>query len=210
MEILTEIFLPDSENENSINITESQAEGSPKQWWIKGVFMEAERKNRNRRTYPIKEIAEAVKSAQETIRNCNGIFGELDHPKGLQINMDRVSHAIKEIKMVGNDAIGSAVILGTPMGLIAQELIKSGVKFGISSRGAGEILESGIVSGYNFVTADLVTVPSAHGAYPTPVYESLEKNLHGKEAIKLSKVVREDASAQKFFEASILKFIKQL
>lgn len=200
--ILIEQLLP---SESRI-IVESTTTG--KDLWISGVFMQSEIQNRNKRTYPLSEISRAVQTAQAMIKESNGIFGELDHPSGLNLNLDRVSHAITEMKMVGNDAIGRAKILNTPMGITARALIESGVKVGVSSRGAGQVNES-FVSDFNFVTVDMVATPSAPGALPDSIYESLDTFKKG-EIITLAEHVRQDPSAQKHFKKLIDQFLSEM
>lgn len=179
--------------------------------WLSGVYMQADVKNRNQRVYPLSEMSEAVKKACSVIKENGGIFGELDHPQTLTINMDRISHAITELYMNGTDVYGKAKLLKTPMGLIAEELAKSGVRYGISSRGAGQVNEgSGMVSGFVFVTADLVATPSAPGAFPKPVYESLQNSKEGNKVLTLAESVREDVAAQKYFKKEILKFVENV
>lgn len=186
-------------------ITEASQDG--KNTWLSGVFMQAEINNRNGRVYPIGEITRAVDVAGKTIKEHGGIFGELDHPQTLTINLDRISHVITEMRMEGNNAIGKAKILDTPMGQIAQELVKSGVKIGVSSRGAGSVNEGGGVSEFNFVTVDLVAQPSAPGAMPEAVYESMMDTTRGREVITLAEQLRDDKDAQKYFKKAILDFL---
>ena len=188
-------------------ITEASQDG--KNTWLSGVYMQAELKNRNGRVYPLKELTKAVEGAQKTIAEHGGIFGELDHPQTLTINLDRISHVITEMRMEGNNAIGKAKLLGTPMGNIAAELVKSGVKIGVSSRGAGAVNESGGVSDFNFVTVDLVATPSAPGAVPEAVYESMMMNSKGRKAVTLAETVKDDPEAQEFFKKAILDFVNQ-
>ena len=179
--------------------------------WLSGVYMQADVKNRNQRVYPVSEMTQAVQKAGEVIKENGGIFGELDHPQTLTINMDRISHAITELYMNGTDVYGKAKLLKTPMGLIAEELAKSGVRYGISSRGAGQVNEgSGMVSGFVFVTADLVATPSAPGAFPKPVYESLQNSKEGNRVLTLAESVRQDAAAQKYFKKEIIRFVENV
>lgn len=189
-------------------VCESSTTG--KNMWLSGVFMQAEQPNRNKRIYPISEMTNAVKSANEIIKENGGIFGELDHPEKLTINMDRISHAIKELQVNGNNVIGRAEILRTPMGLIAEELGKSGVRYGISSRGAGNVGPNGVVSEFVFVTADLVATPSAQGAYPRPVYEGLQNSKEGQKVLTLAESLQHDDAAQKHFKKSILSFMENV
>jgi hypothetical protein len=186
-------------------ITENSQDGL--HTWLSGIFMQAAIKNRNGRVYPINEINEAVKGAQQRITETNGIFGELDHPQTLSINLDRISHVITEIRVEGNNAIGKAKLLETPMGNIARELVKSSVLLGVSSRGAGAVAESGDVSGYQFVTVDIVATPSAPNAYPQTVVESLDMYKNGHNIIDLSESIRHDPAAQKYFKHEILKWL---
>jgi len=186
-------------------VTESTAHG--KDVWLKGIFMQAEIKNRNGRVYPLTEMANAVKSLTMQINENNGIFGELDHPESLTINLDKVSHVITEMKMDGTNVIGKAKLLNTPMGLIGKELIASGVRTGVSSRGAGNVTADGIVEGFTVITVDIVATPSAMGATPTSVYESLQSKL-GTKVITLAEQVQQDVAAQKYFKKEIEKFIR--
>ena len=179
--------------------------------WLSGVYMQADVKNRNQRVYPVSEMTQAVQKACEVIKENGGIFGELDHPQTLTINMDRISHAITELYMNGTEVYGKAKLLKTPMGLIAEELAKSGVRYGISSRGAGQVNEgSGMVSGFVFVTADLVATPSAPGAFPKPVYESLQNSKEGNRVLTLAESVRQDTAAQKYFKKEIIRFVENV
>jgi hypothetical protein len=199
VQLLTEELLP---NECSA-VMESATD---KSMWLNGICMQSSIKNRNGRNYPLTEIHGAVEAAKQRIKECNGIFGELDHPQSLTINSDRISHVITEMWMNGNDAYGRAKLLNTPMGNIAQELLRSGVKIGVSSRGAGNVAESGDVNGFQFITYDIVITPSAPNAYPGLVYEALEMQKNRK-VLTLAEQLREDPKAQQYFKAELLKFI---
>lgn len=177
--------------------------------WLSGIFMQSGIKNRNGRIYSLEELSREVTAAKSRIQETNGIFGELDHPQSLNINLDRISHVITDLMMEGANAVGKAKLLDTPMGLIAKELVKSRVKMGVSSRGAGAVNESGCVENYSFVTADLVAQPSAPEAYPTTVIESLEQYKQGHNIIKLAEAVKEDQAAQKYFEKEILNWLSR-
>lgn len=199
--LLVEELLPDE----CKLITESAPDG--KNMWLSGIFMQASIKNRNGRLYPINELSTAVKSAGSRIKEQNGLLGELDHPQTLTINLDRVSHVITELRMDGNNVMGKAKLINTPMGNIAKELINAGFIPGVSSRGAGTVNESGGVSGFQFVTVDIVAQPSAPNAYPRTVYESLEQAKNGKQIMSLAESVRHDAAAQKYFRKEILQWL---
>ena len=187
-------------------ITESSQDG--KNTFLSGIFMQADIKNRNGRLYPTTEISEAVKLASLAIKERNGIMGELDHPESLTINLDRVSHIITEMNMQGSNAVGKAKLINTPMGNIAKELINAGVGLGVSSRGAGQVNEDGGVSGYQFVTVDIVAQPSAPNAYLQTVYESLQHMKSGEKILNLAEQVRHDEAAQKYLKKEIMNWLK--
>lgn len=189
-------------------ITESSQDG--KDCWLNGIFMMGGIGNRNGRNYPVNEISLAVEGATQRIAETGGIFGELDHPQSLTINLDRISHVITNLRMEGDNAIGKAKILPkTPMGQIAQALVESKVALGVSSRGAGAVNESGGVTGFQFVTVDIVAQPSAPSAYPSAVYESLQRAQNGGEILHLAEQVRLDPSAQKYFKKEIMKWLNE-
>ena len=204
-QILIEELSPQTSN---LIIAEDVSQ-TDKHCWLSGVFMQSEIENRNGRRYPLSEIAKACESAQMVIKETNGIFGELDHPQTLSINLDRISHLITDLRMEGNNAVGRAKILPTPMGSIARTLIESGARLGVSSRGAGSVGSNGIVEGFSFVTVDIVATPSAPGAMPNSIYESLEMSKQGAEIFKLSHILKEDPRAQEFLRKEILKFLRE-
>lgn len=192
--------------ENPRFIVESPTANGGKDMYINGIFMQAEIKNRNQRVYPYNEIQNACAYAAGMIKENNGIFGELDHPNNLTIDPKNISHAILELRMQGNDAYGKAKILNTPAGLIAKELFNSGVKVGVSSRGAGEVNE-GVVSNFQFITIDVVVNPSAQGATPTAVMESVEHARNSNRILSLAEALNHDDAAQKYFKKEIMKWL---
>ena len=177
---------------------------------MSGIFMQGDIQNRNGRVYPLAEISSAVNNAANQIKTHGGIFGELDHPQTLTINMDRVSHVIKELRMNGANAVGKAELLETPMGQIAKVMAESGARYGISSRGTGDVGDDGMVKGFMLVTCDLVVTPSAHGAMLNPIYESLQQDAKGREVLTLAKAVQHDPAAQKYLKENLLKFIRSI
>jgi hypothetical protein len=202
-QLLIETYSPEESN-----IISEMFDGG-KKLVLRGIFMQAEIKNRNNRIYPLAEMANLVNQARAAITQYGGIFGEADHPSGLQINMDRISHAVKELKMEGNNAVGLIEVLDTPMGLILKELARSKVRFGVSSRCTGSLNESGIVSNARFITLDAVATPSAIGAYPDAMYESLQNFKEGK-ITSLYESVRNDKSAQKYLSKEIKNFVQKI
>ena len=190
-------------------VAERDNEG--KDLYMKGIFIQGEKQNHNGRLYPLKEISKAVKTLQEKIEGGYSVLGEADHPDDLNINLDRVSHVIENIQMNGSDGIGKLKLLPTPMGNICTTLIESGVKLGVSSRGSGNVTESGKVSDFEIVTVDIVANPSAPEAYPDPIYEQLMN--HGRKGNVLMDVARateHDKKAQKYLKEEILRFINDL
>ncbi len=190
-------------------VAERDDEG--KDLYMKGIFIQGEKQNHNGRVYPLNEINKAVKTLQEKIEGGFSVLGEADHPDDLNINLDRVSHVIENIQMNGSDGIGKLKLLPTPMGNICTTLIESGVKLGVSSRGSGNVTESGHVSDFEIVTVDIVANPSAPEAYPDPIYEQLMN--HGRKGNVLMDVARateHDKKAQKYLKEEILRFINDL
>lgn len=189
-------------------ITEAVNDG--KNVFLSGIVMQANIQNRNGRIYPLDEMTNAVNSMRQSIKEYGGVFGELDHPADrISINLDRVSHVITEVYMDGNNVMGKMKILDTPTGLIAKEIAKSGVRYGVSSRGTGVVSE-GIVSNFSLQTIDLVATPSAQGAYPSTVYESLQELKSGRKVMTLAESLREDEAAQKYFSKAVRDFINEL
>ena len=170
MKLITEHY------DNLEYITEEK-DGS-KNTFIEGVFMQAEAKNRNGRIYPKETLFNAVeKYIAEQVKPGRAV-GELDHPEGPQINLDKVSHKITELKFNGNDVVGKAQVLNTPMGRIVEGLIEGGVKLGVSSRGMGTVenTQQGTVvkPDYSLATVDIVQEPSGQGAFVNGIMEGVE------------------------------------
>lgn len=181
-----------------------------KDLYMKGIFIQGDKKNQNQRVYPVGEIANAVKSLNEKISNGYTVLGEADHPDDLNINLDRVSHMIVDMEMRGNDGIGKLKLLPTPMGNICTTLIESGVKLGVSSRGSGNVDHNGNVQGFEIVTVDIVANPSAPDAFPDPLYEQIMNHRRGASIWDVANAVNHDTSAQKHLEKEVINFIKNL
>lgn len=150
-----------------------------KQYYISGIFMQANQKNRNGRVYPSDILEREVKRYSDTYITSNRAFGELGHPDGPTINLDRVSHMIKELYKDGDNFIGKAKIMDTPMGKIVKNLMDEGATLGVSSRGMGSLKQS---QGVNVVqsdfylstAADIVADPSAPDAFVDGIMEGKE------------------------------------
>ena len=161
-------------------ITESEKENNGKVI-VTGVLQRADAKNQNGRVYPKDILMREVKQYSEIQIAENRALGELDHPESSVVNLQNVSHNIRKVWWKDNDVMGQVEVLSTPSGNILKELLKAGIKLGISSRGMGsvkEISESGTVSvqdDFELVCWDFVSNPSTHGAFmhPTGINESV-------------------------------------
>ena len=150
-----------------------------KNYFIEGVFLQAELKNRNNRMYPLKTLSKEVAKYDENYIQKGRALGELGHPDGPSINLDRVSHKILSLKEDGNNFIGKAKLLDTPMGGIAKNLLDEGVKLGVSSRGMGSIRKEEncnvVMDDFMLATAaDIVADPSAPDAFVDGIMEGKE------------------------------------
>ena len=161
------------------NVTITEGKNGKKNHFIEGVFLQGEIKNRNGRMYPISALQrEAVNYNKKYIEKGRAL-GELGHPDGPTINLDRVSHLITSLKQEGNNYVGKARLLDTPMGNIAKNLIDEGVKLGVSSRGLGTIRERDgvkvVMDDFMLATAaDIVADPSAPDAFVNGIMEGKE------------------------------------
>ena len=158
-------------------ITEAKADGK-KEYFIEGVFMQADKKNRNGRIYERSILEGAVnKYVEEQVKTGRAV-GELNHPDGPGINLDKVSHRITELRFEGSDVVGRASILQTPMGKIVEGLLEGGVKLGVSSRGMGSLeKKNGVMQvGKDFMlaTVDIVQDPSAPEAFVNGIMEGVD------------------------------------
>lgn len=173
MKLITEI------SEEVSYISESNESGQ-KQHFIQGIFLQGNVANRNGRIYETNILRNEVNRYIKEVVDTKRAYGELGHPQGPQINLDRVSHLIKELKQDGNNFIGKALITNTPMGNIAKGLMESGAKLGVSSRGMGSLKSNGqgimeVQNDFRLATAaDIVADPSAPNAFVEGVMENVE------------------------------------
>jgi hypothetical protein len=150
-----------------------------KNYTIKGVFLQSDIKNRNGRIYPSDVLLKEVKRYNQEFINKNRAFGELGHPEGPTVNLERVSHMIKKLYPEGKNYVGEAKIMDTPYGKIVKSLIDEGAKLGVSSRGMGSLVQR---NGHNYVgndfylatAADIVADPSAPDAFVEGIMENKE------------------------------------
>ena len=167
-----------TENIESVELITEEKDGE-KKLYIEGVFLQSEVKNRNGRVYPFKVLDNEVKRYHEEYIKPGRALGELGHPDGPTVNLDRVSHRIVSLKAEGNNFIGKAHILDTPNGKIAKSLLGEGVKLGVSSRGMGTLdKQEGVayvMDDFMLATAaDIVADPSAPDAFVNGIMEGKE------------------------------------
>ena len=160
-------------------VTITEGKNGKKNHFIEGVFLQGEIKNRNGRMYPISTLQREARSYNQKYIEKGRALGELGHPDGPTINLDRVSHLITSLKQEGNNYVGKARLLDTPMGNIAKNLIDEGVKLGVSSRGLGTIRERDgvkvVMDDFMLATAaDIVADPSAPDAFVNGIMEGKE------------------------------------
>ena len=173
----------------------TEGKGAKKKMYIEGVFLQGDIKNRNGRMYPVNTLAKEVGRYNESFVQKGRALGELGHPEGPTVNLDRVSHKITSLRQEGNNFIGKAQLLETPMGKIAKSLIAEGVTLGVSSRGVGSLKEDNKgckVVGEDFMlatAADIVADPSAPDAFVSGIME-------GKEWVWEGGILREQLAQQ--------------
>jgi hypothetical protein len=164
--------------ENNLEVIAEAKNGGEKSYTIEGIFMQSNKKNRNGRIYEKKTMEKAVeKYITEQVKTGRAV-GELNHPEGPTVNLDKVSHKITSLEWKGNDVVGKASILKTPMGKIVEGLLEGGVKLGVSSRGMGSLVQKNGTSyvGDDFMlsTIDIVQDPSAPSAFVNGVMEGVD------------------------------------
>ena len=166
-----------TENDIEFLITEDKKTGE-KNYKIQGIFAQAEKKNRNGRIYPMPIMEKAVgKYDTEQVQKGRAV-GELNHPEGPTVNLDKVSHKINKLEFQGNDIVGEASILKTPMGEVVKGLLDGGVTFGVSTRGMGSLSQRNnamvVNDDYILNAVDIVQDPSAPGAFVNGIMEGVE------------------------------------
>ena len=187
----------------------TEGKGAKKKMYIEGVFLQGDIKNRNGRMYPVNTLAKEVGRYNESFVQKGRALGELGHPEGPTVNLDRVSHKITSLRQEGNNFIGKAQLLETPMGKIAKSLINEGVTLGVSSRGVGSLREDNKgckVVGEDFMlatAADIVADPSAPDAFVSGIME-------GKEWVWEGGILREQQAAKTYKQINTLASSRQL
>ena len=192
----------------SVDFIVEQKNGK-KSLYIEGVFLQGDIKNRNGRMYPMETLRREVARYNENHVQSGRALGELGHPDGPTVNLDRVSHKIVSLRESGSNFVGKAKILGTPMGKIAQSLIDEGVKLGVSSRGIGSLKmtrEGTNVVGDDFMlatAADIVSDPSAPDAF-------VEGIMEGKDWVWDGGILREATARKTYKQINTLVTQRQL
>ena len=165
--------------ENNLEfITEQDKKTGKKNYKIQGIFAQAEKKNRNGRIYPMPIMEKALKKYDTEQVQKGRAVGELNHPEGPTVNLDKVSHKINKLEFQGNDIVGEASILETPMGQIVKGLLDGGVTFGVSTRGMGSLSQRNnamvVNDDYILNAVDIVQDPSAPSAFVNGIMEGVE------------------------------------
>ena len=178
------------------NEVEYIVEGKEKQQYIKGIFMQSDIKNQNGRVYPFSVLKKEVRNFNEKYVKQDRALGELGHPMGPTVNLDRVSHMITELYEDGKNFVGKAKIIDTPNGKIVKNLLESGVRLGVSSRGLGSVKTN--KEGVNEVqddfvlsTVDIVSDPSAPDAFVNGIMEGKEFSLTGEVEYDIQREIRD-------------------
>ena len=163
---------------NNLTVISEAKKNGEKGYVIEGVFMQADKKNRNGRVYEKPILEAAVKKYVDEQVSQGRAVGELNHPEGPTVNLDKVSHKITELKFKGSDVYGKASILKTPMGQIIEGLLEGGVKLGVSSRGMGTLANRGgamyVKDDFMLASVDIVQDPSAPSAFVNGVMEGVD------------------------------------
>jgi hypothetical protein len=165
-------------NENSLQCLVEEKKDGGKKYVIEGVFAQAETKNRNGRIYPKAIMERAVEKYVDEQVSKSRAVGELNHPDGPTVNLDKVSHLITDLRFEGNDVVGKASILDTPMGKIVQGLLEGGVNLGVSTRGMGSLEQRDnatyVKDDFVLSTVDIVQDPSAPNAFVNGIMEGVD------------------------------------
>ena len=164
--------------ENNLEVLTEENDNGEKTYAIEGIFMQAETKNRNGRIYPKDVMVKAVNKYDDEQVSKGRAVGELNHPDGPTVNLDKVSHKIESLNWQGNDVVGKATILETPMGKIVKGLLDGGVNLGVSTRGMGSLKNNGnamiVNDDYILNAVDIVQDPSAPSAFVNGIMEGVE------------------------------------
>ena len=169
-------------NDRGLQVSITEGKNGQKKYNIEGIFAQAEGKNRNGRIYPMQVMEKAVGKYSTDQVSKGRAVGELNHPEGPTVNLDKVSHKINDLKFEGNDVMGKAQILETPMGNIVKGLLEGGVQLGVSTRGMGSLERRNnamyVKDDFMLNAIDIVQDPSAPGAFVNGIMEGVEWIWH--------------------------------
>jgi|TARA_Y100000996_G_scaffold328988_1_gene265108 hypothetical protein len=169
-------------NDRGLEVSITEGKNGQKKYNIEGIFAQAEGKNRNGRIYPMQVMEKAVGKYSTDQVSKGRAVGELNHPEGPTVNLDKVSHKINDLKFEGNDVMGKAQILDTPMGNIVKGLLEGGVQLGVSTRGMGSLEQRNnamyVKDDFMLNAIDIVQDPSAPGAFVNGIMEGVEWVWH--------------------------------
>ena len=169
-------------NDRGLQVSITEGKNGQKKYKIEGIFAQAEGKNRNGRIYPMQVMEKAVGKYSTDQVSKGRAVGELNHPEGPTVNLDKVSHKINDLKFEGNDVMGKAQILDTPMGNIVKGLLEGGVQLGVSTRGMGSLEKRDdamyVKNDFMLNAIDIVQDPSAPGAFVNGIMEGVEWIWH--------------------------------
>tara|TARA_Y100000992_G_C21120523_1_gene421667 strand:- start:82 stop:744 length:663 start_codon:yes stop_codon:yes gene_type:complete len=169
-------------NDRGLQVSITEGKNGQKKYNIEGIFAQAEGKNRNGRIYPMQVMEKAVGKYSTDQVSKGRAVGELNHPEGPTVNLDKVSHKINDLKFEGNDVMGKAQILDTPMGNIVKGLLEGGVQLGVSTRGMGSLEQRNnamyVKDDFMLNAIDIVQDPSAPGAFVNGIMEGVEWVWH--------------------------------
>jgi hypothetical protein len=207
------MYLITETTHDKVNLITEETKGE-KTYFIEGIFMQSDVKNRNGRVYPQEILSKEIERYGAEFVDKNRAMGELGHPEGPTVNLERVSHVIKDLRVEGKNVYGKAKILETPMGKIAKNLLSEGCMFGVSSRGMGSLQEK---NGVNYVqddfmlsAVDIVADPSAPNAFVNGIMEGKqwiwENGIIKEKQIEQYKKTIKRSSSRKLQENAIKVF----
>lgn len=210
-------LIAENEMGNIISVNEAKDAHGEKSMFIEGVFAQAEKQNRNKRTYPKKVLSEAIQKYIADYVSKSKAIGELNHPQAFAPNPERACILIKELAWDGNDVLGKAKVLSTPQGEIVKSLLRDGVQLGVSTRGMGSLEEKGaetiVKDDYVISAIDVVSNPSGIDCWVDGVLENVE--YYWKNGVLIESTAEEYLKHKKMSNTSVLKedfakFIKGL
>ena len=201
-------------NDRGLEVSITEGKNGQKKYNIEGIFAQAEGKNRNGRIYPMQVMEKAVGKYSTDQVSKGRAVGELNHPEGPTVNLDKVSHKINELNFKGNDVMGKAQILDTPMGNIVKGLLEGGVQLGVSTRGMGSLEQRNnamyVKDDFMLNAIDIVQDPSAPGAFVNGIMEGVEWVWHNgiieRKAIEKMETEIKKASRTNLYETQVREF----